>query len=190
MPKRVPAVTDEVLRREAGMLADDVRILPQQMAILTGLSVDALKERRRTRPPKPPLPEPRERAGNAVWYSMASVRHYRAWLREHALAGGVQSEQIPAPSASFGAWLNTAASDECWPMALVGATLHPVDFWATVRGEVTLCRKDLCVWLTALEYAAMLVTALRHESALRSASALAEAAEPPCDIARPGGKRL
>ncbi len=54
MPKRIPAISDEVLRREADMLSDDALVLPGQMIIVTGLSVAKLKERMRTHPPKPP----------------------------------------------------------------------------------------------------------------------------------------
>lgn len=158
-----------MLRREAGMLADDVRILPQQVAILTGLSVDALKERRRP----PPLPEPRERAGNAVWYSMASVRHYRRWLAEQANIGKAMGASTSP--ASFSAWLNTAAPDERWPIALVGATARQFDFWATVRGEASIGRKDSCGWLSATEYAKVLSNALKHEAAVRAAESLAGA---------------
>jgi len=170
------------------MLADEVRVLPQQMAILTGLSVDALKERRRTRPPKPPHPEPRERAGNAVWYSMASVRHYRAWLAEQANVGRtVAARTLPQ---SFPVWLNTAAPDERWPISLVGAAARPVDFWATVRGEVSMGRKDSCAWFSATEYSTALASSLNLEAAMRSAEKLAEAAEQPRACVRVSRQRL
>jgi hypothetical protein len=45
VPKRIPAITDEILRREAGSLSNEVLVLPEQMIILTGLSVANLKER-------------------------------------------------------------------------------------------------------------------------------------------------
>jgi hypothetical protein len=74
VPKRIPATTDEVLRREAGALPDEVLVLPEQMIILTGLTVANLKERMRTRPPKPPHPEPRDKPGQALWFSLGEVR--------------------------------------------------------------------------------------------------------------------
>ena len=52
MPKRVPAIPDDILRCEVGHLADDVLLLPVQVTLLTGLSVGQLKERLRTRPPQ------------------------------------------------------------------------------------------------------------------------------------------
>ncbi|MBB5356862.1 hypothetical protein HDE76_000044 [Rhodanobacter sp. ANJX3] len=38
MSKHIPAITDEILHREAGMLADEALVLPQEIMILAGLS--------------------------------------------------------------------------------------------------------------------------------------------------------
>jgi hypothetical protein len=51
MPKRVPAISDDLILREVGHLADEVLLLPAQVQLLTGLSIGQLKERMRTRPP-------------------------------------------------------------------------------------------------------------------------------------------
>lgn len=51
MPRRVAAVSTEFLTREVDHLDDSVLLLPQQVFILTGLSLGMLKERMRTRPP-------------------------------------------------------------------------------------------------------------------------------------------
>ncbi len=151
MPKRVPAITDETLRREAGALADEVLVLPEQMIILTGLSVASLKERMRTRPPKPPLPEPRDKPGQAVWYSMGEVRRYRQWATEEQrlnIATGLRRGGF----ASFADWVNRGRSDDLWPIALIGPHQRPVDFWATLRGDVRTGRADVCEWLTLSEF--------------------------------------
>jgi hypothetical protein len=84
MPKRIPAIDDQILRREAGDLSDEVLLLPRQVALLTGLSVGILKERRRTRPPQPPFPEPRDRPGQVLWYSMGEIRRFRSARAEQA----------------------------------------------------------------------------------------------------------
>ncbi|MGN6094264.1 MAG: hypothetical protein ACTHOL_18085 [Luteibacter jiangsuensis] len=56
MPKRIAAIDDQTLLREVGHLSDEILLLPSQVAFLTGLSVDMLSERMRTRPPAPPVP--------------------------------------------------------------------------------------------------------------------------------------
>ena len=147
MPKRVPAIDDLTLRREAGQLSDDVRLLPSQVTLLTGLSVGQLKERRRVKPPQEPFPEPREKKRKAVWYSLGAVRAYRVWLAEAAELDAELTKH------GFANWLNTAdLQSDPWPCAIVGPYKRPVDFWATVRGEVAMDRKDACMWLSLGEY--------------------------------------
>ena len=151
VPKRIPAITDEVLRREAGMLADEALVLPQQMIILTGLSVASLKERMRTRPPKPPIPEPREKPGQAVWYSMGEVRRYRQWVAEEQRLNVVTGLRRGG-FASFADWVNRGKPTDPWPIASLGPQKRPVDFWATLRGEVRMSRTDDCLWMTLAEF--------------------------------------
>ncbi|MGH8156968.1 MAG: hypothetical protein ACREPQ_02515 [Rhodanobacter sp.] len=152
MPRRSPAIDDDTLRREVGHLADDVLLLPQQVTLLTGLSPGMLKERLRTRPPKPPHPEPREGERKALWYSLGSVRRYRAWLSEQAEVNAVikrKRERQRTPG--FSSWLATAGTDP-WPIALLGPRRRPVDAWSTIRGEVEMGRGDRIQWMTRAEF--------------------------------------
>ena len=150
MPRRKPAIDDETLRREAGGLADEVLLLPQQVALLTGLSVGQLKERQRTRPPKPPHPEPREKERKALWYSLGAIRRYREWVKEQVEVNAVIVKRQPG---GFAAWLNSAdLRSEPWPCAIVGPHKLPVDVWATIRKEVAMGRADPIRWLTLVEY--------------------------------------
>ncbi len=150
MPHRKPAIDDETLRREVGHLADEVLLLPQQVTLLTGLSVGQLKERQRTRPPKPPHPEPREKERKALWYSLGAVRRYREWVKEQAEVNAVIAKRQPG---GFAGWLNSAnLQSEPWPCAMIGPFKRPVDAWATIRGEVSMGRADRVQWLTLVEY--------------------------------------
>jgi hypothetical protein len=150
MPRRKPAIDDETLRREVGDLADEVLLLPQQVTLLTGLSVGQLKERQRTRPPKPPHPEPREKERKALWYSLGAVRGYREWVKEQAEVNAVIAKRQPG---GFAGWLNSAdLQSEPWPCAIVGPYKRPVDAWATIRGEVSMGRADRIAWLSLPEY--------------------------------------
>jgi len=108
MPRRKPAIDDEILRREVGTLADEVLLLPSQVLLICGLSEWQLKEHRRTRPPKPPHPEPREKPRAAPWYSLGACRHYRVWKQEQA---DVNAEIARRKANGFAAWLNTKARE-------------------------------------------------------------------------------
>jgi len=155
MPARIPAVSDEVLRREVGMLADDVLLLPSQLILLVGLSVDQLKERQRRKPPQPPHPEPREKPKQSVWYSLGEVRRFRAARAEKAAFDVEVNAEMArrGMNPGFAAWLNTAnGQSEPWPCAIVGPYRKPVDAWATIRGEVAMGRGDRIRWLSLDEY--------------------------------------
>lgn len=142
MPARRPAISDEVLRREAATLSDDVMLLPEQVVVVTGLSRDQLRERARTRPPKPPLREPREKAGGAVWYSMGECRRYREMLREQVASAGA--------AATLREWKRKEGSR--WPVALLGEHRRPVNFWMTLRGKANMARTDVVRWMTWAEF--------------------------------------
>lgn len=152
MPRRKPAIDDETLRREVGDLADEVLLLPQQVTLLTGLSVGQLKERQRTRPPKPPHPEPREKERKALWYSLGAIRGYREWVKEQAEVNAVIAKRQPG---GFAGWLNSAdLQSEPWPCAIIGPYKRPVDAWATIRGEVSMGRSAVIRWLDLDQYLA------------------------------------
>lgn len=174
MPRRKPAIDDATLRREVGDLADEVLLLPQQVTLLTGLSVGQLKERQRTRPPKPPHPEPREKERKALWYSLGAVRRYREWVKEQAEVNAIIAKRQPG---GFAGWLNSAdLQSEPWPFAIVGPYKRPVDAWATIRGEVTMARVDPIRWLTVVEYLeARLVAAQAQNDAENHEAAVAMA---------------
>lgn len=147
MPKRIPAIPDELLIREVGHLSDEVLLLPRQVQVLTGLSVSQLKERLRTRPPKPPHPEPRERPRDALWYSLGEIRRYRGLRAEQAEVNA----ELAKRGFGFAAWLAGYPTDP-WPFALVGPHKRPVDIWATIRGEAPMARTDAVAWLTLDDY--------------------------------------
>jgi hypothetical protein len=181
MPPRRPAVSDEVLRREAGMLADDVLLMPSQVILLVGLSVDQLKERQRRKPPQPPHPEPREKPKQSVWYSLGEVRRFRAARAEKAaLDAEVNAEMARrGKNPGFASWLNTAnAQSEPWPCAIVAPHGKPVDAWATIRGEVAMGRGDSIRWLSLDEYLdARQAAALAEARAADQAEAVGESAK-------------
>jgi hypothetical protein len=172
MAKRVSVISDETLLSEAGLqgLSKRTPLLPQQVTLLTGLSVAALKERRRTKPPKPPLPMLREKAHGAVWYSFGSVCDYLdEWLPLHVEAEALHAKRLARSETQalggFSAWLNAAHHQtERWPCAIIGPHKRPVDAWATIRGEVTMGRSDPIRWLTLPDYLEARLTAAHAQS--------------------------
>jgi hypothetical protein len=156
MPRRVAAVSTEFLLREVSHLDDSVLLLPQQVFIMTGLSLGMLKERMRTRPPQPPHPMPREKSHTAIWYSLGEIRRF---LRERA-ENAELDRAIAMKHRSFSMWINTAAPNEPWPITLVGPHRKPVDFFAALRGEVPTTRSDRSKWMTLSEYMAAMKQAI------------------------------
>jgi hypothetical protein len=130
--KRIAAVSTEYLLREVGKLDDAVQLLPEQVVILTGLTRNKLRERMQTRPPQPPYPMPRERRHTSVWYSLGEIRRYLKQLQEDAAFDIQWREQ---KRRGFVEWLAHNEADETWPIALIGPTKRPVDFWSTLRGD-------------------------------------------------------
>ena len=159
---------------EVGSLADDVPLLPKQVILIEGLSVDTLKERRRTRPPQPPFPKPYVK-GDALWYTLGEIRRYRAEKAENiAIQAELNRRHKHQPG--FASWLNTSPA-EPWPFALVGPHKRPVDVWSTIRGEVPMSRKDTVAFLTVAQYLEKRLAAARAEEAakeLAEAKAMAE----------------
>jgi hypothetical protein len=153
VPKRIPAVSNEMILLYGTGLDDLVPLLPSQVILLTGLSEDQLRDRKRMRPPLPPFPSQRK-PGASVWYSIGSIREYLGWLTKEQKF----NKEIGRRRGDFAAyptfvdWLNTGKISDLWPMAIVGRQERPVDFWATVRGDVKMARSDTCEWMTLGNY--------------------------------------
>ena len=153
VPKRLPAVSNEMILFYGKELDDLVQLLPSQVILLTGLSEDQLHDRKRMRPPLPPFPSQRK-PGASLWYSMGSIREYLDWLKKEQKfnkdIGRRRGDFVAYPT--FIDWLSTGKISDTWPMAIVGKQQRPIDFWATVRGDVKMARSDTCEWLTLSDY--------------------------------------
>jgi hypothetical protein len=51
-------------------------------------------------------------------------------------------------------------------MAIVGRQERPVDFWATVRGDLKMARSDTCEWMTLGNYPARMMRILNLRTAI------------------------
>jgi hypothetical protein len=147
VPKRKPAVDDHTLLTRLESLPDRVRLLPSQVFILTGISEDSLKERRRP-PPKPPLAQPPldGKPGAFVWYQLGEVRRF--WSSEDA----AQRQPPRVGFASFGAFLDRGAGMDMWPVAMTEQGQRPVDFIEQLLSGDELDELDTCVWMTLEDY--------------------------------------
>jgi hypothetical protein len=178
MPIRLPAIPDDVLRRELESLPDSTRLLPKQVIMVIGLSASQLKERNRLDPPKPPHPLPREKGHPGLWFSLGSLRAYLASIEEQANIDSALGRRPFERKLRFSAWLGSPHLTTQWPFALVGPQKRPVDLWATIRGEVPMRRTDSTAWLTVDAYlSARLAAAEAEERAREMAVLKAEAKE-------------
>lgn len=153
MGKKALRIPDEVLREPSlwGLQRAALLTTPQ-VAFLIGMSVDQVKERRRTRPPKPPFPlkpDVDAKRGSAIWYALGDVLDY---LRS----------RMPTPEsaralsfASFSTFLSSAMPDDEWPFARA-ITGEPVDLIASLRSGDLTDPEEECAWLSLADYLAQM----------------------------------
>ncbi len=145
MGKKVLRIPDDVSRDPSlwGLQRGALLTTPR-VAFLIGKSVDQVKERRRTRPPKPPLPlkpDVDAKRGSAVWYALGDVLDY---LRSRMPT----VETARAPSfASFSTFISSALSQDEWPFARA-ITGEPVDLIASLRSGDLTDPEEECAWLS------------------------------------------
>ena len=131
MPRKVEKISDELLLSNG--VYDKDPLLPlsaRQVALMTDLSVDQLKERRRTRPPKPPLAFNRGDDADktrAIWYPLGEVLDYR----HQRLARPLPATVIRPAIATFTELMARGTSDDEWPFAQTTAGM-PVDFFLSL----------------------------------------------------------
>lgn len=80
MAKKRDRVSDELLLgKTVWALGPTLPLSTRQVAFITGLGIDQLKERRRMRPPKPPHPfrGDDDKRGSAVWYPLGEALAYK-----------------------------------------------------------------------------------------------------------------
>ncbi len=80
MAKKRDRISDELLiSKDVWALDPSLPLSTRQVELITGLSMDQLKERRRTRPPKPPHPYrgDDDKRGSAVWYPLGEALAYK-----------------------------------------------------------------------------------------------------------------
>lgn len=153
MGKKALRIPDEVLREPSlwGLQRAALLTTPQ-VAFLIGMSVDQVKERRRTRPPKPPFPlkpDVDAKRGSAVWYALGDVLDY---LRS----------RMPTPEsaralsfASFSTFMSSALPEDEWPFARA-ITGEPVDLIASLRSGDLTDPEEECAWLSLADYLAQM----------------------------------
>ncbi|MBN8740413.1 MAG: hypothetical protein J0H86_12975 [Xanthomonadaceae bacterium] len=147
MPAKNDRIPDELLlSNRVWDLQRTAPLSPRQVQLLTGLSIDQLKERRRMRPPKPPLPFQAEdgKAGTAIWYPIGEVLDYVVSLLPVGAKG-------PMPIRTFTEFLGQATPADVWPFARL-QTGQPIDFFASLRlGELVDPDAD-CGWLSLTDF--------------------------------------
>jgi hypothetical protein len=123
----------------------------RQVALITDLSVDQLKERRRTRPPKPPLTLQREEddgALRAVWYPLGEVLAYKQSRLTRVLPPPARPHTTIN---TFGTFLRFGLPSDQWVFAHTVEN-QPIDFFASLRLGNLIDPDGECGWLTMDEY--------------------------------------
>lgn len=182
MPAKNDRIPDELLlSNRVWDLQRTLPLSPRQVELLTALSLDQLKERRRTKPPKPPLPFQAEdgKPGLAVWYPLGEVLDYIRSLLPRLPSGEAM------PIRTFGEFLDRAMPSDSWPMARL-QTGQPIDFFASLQCGDLLDPHAECEWISLpdfLDETSAWAEQQRARLAARRLGAAVEAPEPtapPC----------
>lgn len=147
MPAKNDRIPDELLLSNGVWdLQRTAPLSPRQVQFLTGLSIDQLKERRRMRPPKPPLPFQAEdgKPGLAVWYPLGEVLDYVVSLLPVSSKG-------PMAIRTFGEFLGQALPEDSWPVARL-QTGQPIDFFASLLHGDKVDPDAECEWISLSDF--------------------------------------
>ena len=132
-----PLIPVELLLTRLNDLAGNIRLIPEQAAMVLGLSIETLKERRSLEEPPPFI-----KVGAAVRYLLEDVRNElkkdvtfkstaesREYRRKKEEA---DAYQLPYPQ--FGDFLNHGCMRDQWLFARVNG--KPVDFFESLKEEI------------------------------------------------------
>lgn len=145
--KREPIPDNLLLANGVWDLEPTLRISSRQVAMLTELSEGMLKERRRTRPPQPPLPIARKK-GSGVWYPLGEVLAFKA----NGLVRPIPRIKRPTGIKTFAMLLEKGAPEDTWPFARL-KTGQLVDFFAGLRlGDLVDHQAEDDGWMTLDTY--------------------------------------
>lgn len=153
MPKKPDRIGDELLLANGVWDLDPTLPLsPRQVELITGLSMDQLKERRRTNPPKPPFPfrSDDDKPGSAIWYPLGEALAYKRSRLPRPLP--VLSPPVTS-GRTFSSFLAQALPNDLWPFQRT-ADGQWQDLFAAIRlGQWINPEADAeCAWLTLEAY--------------------------------------
>lgn len=158
MPKVTPSIPNDLILAHIGdkeKLSDNLWLIPPQLSMLLGRSIDQLEEDRKVGNP-PPAMKPWGEKG-PVRYKLGTVRDFmfgsasREYNNtEHARQEITKSKKHGLGFANFASFLAAARPTDVWPM-----TIHrgiPVDFFFSLGLDDALADEDRCEWMTLDDY--------------------------------------
>lgn len=159
MPKVTPGIPDEIVLAklgDRGALSDDLWLIPSQVGMLLGRSVDQMEEDRKVGNP-PPSMKPWNEKG-PVRYRLGTLRDWmfgpasEEYSNTRAARDGVEKRKLIG-FATFSDWLDEAKPADEWPF-LLRKGKAPVDFWKSLSQSEALGLTDevCCGWLSLDEY--------------------------------------
>lgn len=178
MPKVTPAIPNEIVLAKLGdrsTLSDELWLIPSQVGMLLGRSVDQLEEDRKVGNP-PPSMKPWNEKG-PVRYRLGTLRDWmfgpasEEYKDTRAAREGLEKRKLIG-FATFSDWLDGANNADEWPF-LLRRGKAPIDFWKSLSlsEALALNDEDSCGWLNLDEYLS------KRREAARIADAAAEVAD-------------
>jgi hypothetical protein len=191
MPKVSRCIPDELILAkfsDRNSLSDDLWLIPPQVSMITGRSVDQLEEDRKVgTPPKSMKP----------WGEKGPVRYRLGTVRDFML-GPAAEEYSNTTEARIGLkkratmglgfmtfqdWIDGARSTDEWPFLIRNGSA-PIDFFKSLGMGEGLRDDDDCEWLRLDDYlakrrdAAILADSLAEQSELEEDAPLAKSSSP------------
>lgn len=146
VPKHVPLIPDEVVLRELDTLAPSICVTASQAAMVLGVSVPQLEERRRAGSP-PPFVSDGDIRGK-VRYSVGALRdHIRENTHRNTQAARTTAKARAAGMAfsTFAEFVASSSYESVWPF-VIAEHGRPVDLLRSL--SMDFADEPECVWLT------------------------------------------
>jgi hypothetical protein len=188
MPKVSRSIPDELILAkfsDRNALSDDLWLIPPQVSMLIGRSVDQLEEDRKVgNPPKSMKPWGEK---GPVRYRIGTVRDFMLGPAAEEYSNTTQAKIALGKRTTMGLgfmtfqdWIDGARSIDEWPF-LIRKGSAPIDFFKSLGMGEGLRDDDDCEWLRLDDYlakrhdAALLADALAAQSELEEDTPLAKA---------------
>lgn len=147
MPKVDPLIPDDIVLTRFEELSPLLRLIPQQVSMVTALTIGQLEDYRKAGKP------PRfTNDGGPVRYFVGDVRDYLLSMRRYTSTREARTEKDAMVAglgfSSFREFLDYGKPDDQWPVAIVNGRY--LNFFESLSME--LSDEDTCEWMSLEKY--------------------------------------